>query len=276
MRFLPLTICFLTASAIPAQPPAFEVASVKLNKGCSSARMGRPPSPGRVNILCTPVRDLIEPAYSIFANGQTFNPRQIQIVGAPSWIDSDRYDIDAKAADGAGFGQMAGPMLQALLEDRFKLKVHRETRELPVYELTVAKSGLRLKPLAQGSCTPLDMNHLPAPPAPGEPPPNFCGRQEMKSHGPDRTWFLHGITIANFAEGILSERLERPVIDKTGVEGLFDIHLEYTPDTAGPPADNAGPSLVTALQEQLGLKASPDKGPVEVLVVDHIEKPSEN
>jgi uncharacterized protein (TIGR03435 family) len=101
---------------------------------------------------------LIQAAYVIFANGHAMtNPSHIPISGGPEWINSDRYTIDAKPEDPQTLEMMNGPMLQALLEERFRLKVHREVREVPVYSLTEAKTGLKLKPFKEGSCTPVDL-----------------------------------------------------------------------------------------------------------------------
>jgi uncharacterized protein (TIGR03435 family) len=235
--------------------------------------------------MCIAVQDLIQAAYGTFANGPNANQRLLQVLKAPGWVESDVYDITAKPTGNATIDQMYGPMLQVLLEDRFRLKIHRETRELPIYTLTVAKSGLKVQVTREGSCTRLDLNHLPPQPAPGQPPPAFCGHTAIKTNGMNITVDAHGIGMAAFAGITLSTRvnLDRPVTDQTGLTGLFDIHLEFA--AANTPSDinggialpgDSAPSIFTALQEQLGLKLSPDKGPVEVLVVDHIEKPSGN
>jgi uncharacterized protein (TIGR03435 family) len=174
---------------------------------------------------------------------------------------------------------MNGPMLQALLEDRFKLKIHRETKEVPVYELTVAKSGLKAPRFTPGSCTPFDW----ARPVPGqEPAPGqkFCaGKVERK--GAIATAQLDAMSMDAFTKTFLIRfDLGRPVIDKTGLAGLFDFHLEYAPYQTGPDGavavDPAGPSIFTVLPQQLGLKLTPAKGPGEFLVIDHVERPSEN
>jgi len=219
---------------------------------------------------CTTLQILIQTSDTF----QNNHPRRLQIVGAPKWIETDQYDIDAKAEGAASVGQMAGPMLRTLLEDRFKLKMHVETRQLPVYFLTVAKSGSKLQPVQPGSCVPIDLSHMTAtPPAPGQTPP--CGRQMINRNGTDMAMDVSGLSVADFSAQALAGRLDRPVIDKTGLTALFDFHLQFAPDN-GAAADSAAPSIFTAVQEQLGLKLSPDTGPVEVLVVDHIEKPSEN
>jgi uncharacterized protein (TIGR03435 family) len=204
-------------------------------------------------------------------------------------VQSDRYDLAAKADGAAPVEQMMGPMLRALLEDRFKLKIHREARETPVYALTLAKSGLKLQPVKDGDCIPIDLNHLPQPPEPGQPRPNFCGSTSMRMSPQGVTMDARGVTVKEFAER-LSNMLDRPVVDKTAVPGQFDFHLEFSPDEtirgfagrgaadggAGQPAAPEGPSIVSVLQEKFGLKLTPAKAPVESLIVDHVEKPTEN
>jgi uncharacterized protein (TIGR03435 family) len=180
--------------------------------------------------------------------------------------------------------QMMGPMLQALLEDRFQLKTHREARELPVYTLTVAKSGLKVQALKE-DCAPLDMSVMMAPPAPGQKAPNFCGSSRMHRNGQTMILDLHATSMSDLANRF-SASLDRAVIDKTGVEGIFDLHLEFgldettpgfPPARGGPAAsdDAPGPSIFTAVQE-LGLRLEPSKGPVEFLVIDRVERPSGN
>ncbi len=206
----------------------------------------------------------------------------MQVLGGPGWIDSDRYDIVAKAERNPPPSQLYGPMLRALLEGRFKLKVHSETKEAPVYFLTVAKGGLKLQPAKEGSCNSTDINR--PQPAPGQPRPRVCGSQ-MTS--PDGTFDMYSATMESLSVQ-LGIRLDRDVIDKTGIAGKFDIHLEASRADLVPRAlaggevrqgvatDATGPSIFTALQQQLGLKLESAKGPVEVLVIDQIEKPSEN
>lgn len=265
----------------PASRAAFEVASVRLNTtGCANGRGGggAPPS-GRISVTCIALKDLIQAAYGTFANGPNMNPGTLQVLGAPGWVDSDSYDIQAKPAGNATIDQMYGPMLQVLLEDRFKLKIHRATREIPVYTLTVARGGSKLRASKEGSCTVFDPSHPPAQPEPGQPPPNLCGRGSIGRNGAGTTFDGFGMSIAVFAGATLARLgLDRPVIDQTGLQGIFDLHLEFDSPNALPDgaAPDVSPSIFTAVQEQLGLKLSPDKGPVEVLVVDHVERPSGN
>ena len=187
-----------------------------------------------------------------------------------------------------------GPMLQALLEDRFKLKLDRETQELPVYVLTVAQDGLKMQ-RAKESCTAFEWDRYPPPP--GQTASDHCS---VIGTGPNirlnHTLDGAGVSITDgsrAAPGLitfLSHELDRPVIDKTGLKGSFDFHIEWNrPATArllgpGGPEDHGksastddpdSPSIFTAVQEQLGLKLESGKGPIEILVVDHAEKPHE-
>ena len=184
-------------------------------------------------------------------------------------------------------------MLQALLEERFKLKIRRETREVPVYALTVAKNGPRLKPFQEGSCLVLDFSNPPAPPAPGQTPTPFCGLAMRRRTGPNLTWEVHGGSLDDLARA-LGVDTDRIVIDKTGIAGKFDFSMEFAPDestpflsgrgggdpsfvsTAPSPDPSGGLSIFTAIQQQLGLKLESAKGPREFLVIDRVEKPSEN
>ena len=273
------------AFAVP--PPQFEVASVKLNTTCGARRGGAgPSSPGRINLECQTLLGLMMTAYGVFADGVSVSPRIPDITGGPGWVTSDPYDIAAKAEGDAPFPRMAGPMLRALLEDRFKLRVHRETKEVPVYFLTVAKNGPKLEPAKEGSCVPLDPNHPPAPIAtPGQPRPNYCVAGFQRK-GSTMTLISRGATMEQLTVALLSRILDRPVIDKTGLAGRYDfqIEVEYPPDSGGagdagaaqPPAGPDAPSIFEVLQAKLGLKLEPGKGPSEILVIDRVERPTEN
>jgi uncharacterized protein (TIGR03435 family) len=226
------------------------------------------------------VTALINIAYVRFANGVRNGPQFVPLSGGPAWISSQRYVINAKADATASQETMQGPMLQALLEDRFKLKIHRETKEVPVFELTVAKGGPRLAPSKEESCTPADPARPPGPPPQGKWPP--CGVLTMLTKGPNATLEPRGITLDAFAKNMLPTLLDRLVINKTGIAGLFDIHLEFAVDESTPglrlaPSDQPpAASIFTAIQEQLGLKLESAKGPGEFLIIDSVERPSEN
>lgn len=189
--------------------------------------------------------------------------KPFQIFGGPTWINSEKYEIEGKfdAEENKNNDDKLLLMLQAGLTDRFKLKSHRETRELPIFVLGVAKGGPILRPAQDVSKSSMQ-----------------GGRQSARganSHSLTST----GSTLANLAAQ-LSQNLGRKVIDQTGLKGSFDFTLEWTDDisaNSGITVDSpAGPSLFTALQEQLGLKLEASKGPVEVFVVDTAERPSAN
>ena len=272
-------------SAQSAAKPQFEVAAIKPCK--DDDKNGSPaPSPGRLNTPCLSVKELIQRAYETYANGR-FHPLDFRdflpIERGPAWINSDHYQISARADGNASQGMMNGPMFQALLEDRFRLKLHHESREIPVYALTVARGGPKLHPLKEGSCATFDFANPPVPLAPGEKLPILCGTVSGGRKGPNQIIDVHGMSLNEFSKfgvGLLG----RPIIDKTGINGKFDLRLEYAPDSTalrvrepvGAVDYPAGPSLFTAFQEQLGLKLESAKGPGEFLVIHHVERPSDN
>jgi uncharacterized protein (TIGR03435 family) len=290
----------VTRSQAQSGRPEFEVASLKSNSGCENTpRAGSlSPSPGLLEMPCVTLQALIQAAYGTFGDGVTANMQPLLIEGGPTWMTSDHYRLEAKAEGPARTELMAGPMLQELLEERFQLKTHRQTREMPVYSMTVTRSGLKVEALAEGACIPIDPRHLPPQPAPGQPPPNLCGFTMMGFTPKGNTMMeVRGVNMTQFAQR-LSGRVDRLVIDKTGVAGKFNFHLEYAlePSMRGPAAvlgrggdtTNAGnpsdlqmpgdpaPTIFGALQDQIGLRLSSDKGLVEFLVIDHVQKPTGN
>ncbi|HTZ76133.1 MAG TPA: M56 family metallopeptidase [Candidatus Aquilonibacter sp.] len=302
--------------ALQAQSPAppagkFEVAAIHpcdRNVAAPLREMGglgdTGPSPNLVIKKCVTVMTLLQDAYITFADGQqrALAVQAPPIEGAPSWVSSDRYTIEARADGTPGQPMMLGPMMQSLLEDRFHLKIHRETRSGPAYELTVDKGGSKLKP-ATGSCAidvpPADVprdpatgnpvfapdGHFRAPqPAGGQP----CHLILMLNDGPNRLLETRAMTLDSFSAW-LYKVTGRTIVDKTGLTGKYDIRLEYSPGGATTPgftaADDA-PSqsadtqpeatLLTAIKEQLGLKLTAAKGTRQIVIIDHIEKPSTN
>jgi uncharacterized protein (TIGR03435 family) len=277
---LPIGISIATASPVRAQAgtsPAvreFEVASIKPCKDDDRNETSAP-SPGRLNLSCLTVRGLIQVAYERYAGGR-FHPLDFRdfppIEGGPKWLDSDRFEIRAKADGRFSQAMMNGPMLQALLEDRFKLKLHRESRVGTVYALTIAKGGPKLQPFKEGSCITMDLEN-PTPPA-SEKLPFLCGTISGRRSGPNQIMDVHGMSLDEFSKfgmGLFGH----PVINETGIAGKFDVHLEFVPNNTAAD-DPSGPSIFTALQEQLGLKLIPAKGSIDVLVIDRVERPSEN
>ena len=169
---------------------------------------------------------------------------------------------------------MLGPMLQALLEDRFQLKVHRENKEMLAYALVVAKGGPKLKPTEPGSCTPVDDTQGPRPPLlPGQPP--RCG---SASAGRDGLLKAYGLSMANLCR-ILTTQLRRRVVDKTNITGVFDVqidmHFDKPTDDGDLPTRDPAASFQDDLQK-LGLRLEPFKDATGFIAIDHIERPSEN
>jgi len=281
-----------------AHRPAFEVASIKPYPGCESKRLFGgtwTPSPDRVEIPCIDLRDMIEAAYGTFRDGVTVDPQHLRMEGGPSWMQSEFYSVSAKAEAPPAHPQtMLGPMLQALLEERFKLKTHREMRETPVFAMTLSKGGLKVQPLGQVACASIDLEQLSA----AKPEELPCGVPLIRPSGTgDIRLEMLGSTMTQFARD-LSQLSGRTVVDKTATLGQFDFQLEFMPDPAiaghyfpkareggaGNPTDlgntlpapEGGPDLFVALQKQIGLKLTPAKGSVSVLIIDHVEKSSAN
>ena len=229
---------------------------------------------------CVPLQTLIENAYQLFADGVSMSQQTVDIIGGPSWVTLDRYDVSAKAENDAPFAQMAGPMMRTLLEERFKLMLHRESKEAPVYFLTVARGGPKMEPNKEGTCVTIDLDH-PLIPTPGQPRPKICGSQGMSLKDGLLTINGLGITMESLAsDAQLARVVGRQIVDKTGLKGRFDIHLEFAPEVPTPttPTDATVPvrrSVFEAVQE-LGLKLEPGKGQIGFLMIDHVERPSEN
>ena len=229
---------------------------------------------GRLKGMNLSLQTLIQIAYDL--------KQKDQVTGALSWLDSQRYDLEATAGAAVGEPQ-ARIMLQSLLQERFKLKFHRETREFPVYYLVTARNGVRgpnLREAPNGDCGAMTTPQAVPPPAGPGSPASPCGGMVAnpgKISG-------HRTSIGELATN-LSAMVGRPVFDKTGTGGTFDITLSWTPDQNAapqlPPGQSTsdvpgGPSIYTALQEQLGLKLESGKGPVDIVVVDSAERTSEN
>ena len=235
-----------------AQVPKWEAVAIRRCDDTGGRGESGSPSPGRLN-ACATVTTLIQSAYVLFANGHLSLSSYVPVEGGPAWIKSDPYRITGKAEGNPGQEVMRGPMMQALLEDRFRLRIHRETREVPVYALTVAKGGSKLTPSKEGSCTPIDLTRAPAPPAEGQKPPSLCGMGTGQVKGPIWTGDFHRVSMMEFSQQL---PFGRPVIDKTGLVGVFDFHLEYTAQEAqgALPSDDParGPSIFTAYRNSLG------------------------
>ena len=274
----------LTAQSQVVVPPdglAFEIASVTPSRpypgvGPSGLAMEvwalkaglSGPQDGRSIRVGGPLRSLIQAAYNV---------TRFQVEGGPSWVRSDRYAIDARAAGNATEDEM----LQSLLADRFKLTLLRETRTLPVYELVVADAGFKITPMKEGDCIAKqqlrwDLIDL-------EAPLYVCGgpRRRVLSQWPETRprpqWpRVHrieagGISISTLID-FISGDVDRVVIDQTGFSGPFNLVLDFAP-AADP--ESAGPTIFAAVEEQLGLRLQPASAPVDVLIIDHVERPSD-
>ena len=267
-----LTAFTAAQSTSPAKPPAFEVASVKPNTSGDGRVLMTPQPGGRLNLVNVPLRLMIRYAYRV---------QDFQVVGGPDWISTARFDVVAKAEGGNPSQEELQLMLRSLLADRFKLVVRSDKSEMPTYSLVPAradgKTGAQLRK-SDANCGPASAPS--APPAPGQLPP--CGFNlgfgNLKARG--STMAALASTLSTFAGRI--------VVDRTGLAGGYDVDLNWTPDQIPRPVgdqpvqvngvtvDPNGPSLFTALQEQLGLKLESTKGPVDVLVVERAEKPAED
>ncbi len=280
--------------------PKFDVVSVKPcgpgSQGTRSSGSGRGSgagtavSPDRLVEHCLTLMNLIQNAYIRFANGRGHDGwaiRNTPIEGGPEWIKHDPYEIEATAAGATPQEMMRGPMLQAVLEDRFHLKIRRETRQGPVYDLVVAASGSKLKPAREGVCVPPDWTVFPLPPLPDGQ--HRCGITggliDARGNsipmppppGPTYTmmWQDEAISLDDLVTDLL--HLDRPVVNKTGLAGLFTLRLTHTFDRAdpddGPPVSHARVAAAE-LRAQLGLELEPSTGPRDFLVIDHVERPT--
>lgn len=285
-----VTIPVIAAQA-PLVTPKFDVTSIRpcqpRGRGGRGGNGSTPASsPGRLNLDCMSVRLIV---FEAFVRDPKSRFPLLSPIEGPDWIDSERYQISAVADNKASIEIMQGPMLRALIEDRFQAKTHRETREMPAYILGVVRGGSKLKPFREGTCIAQDVPAFPPFPPGQEPPKGWkggllhCGALLGRISGPNRLMDIYGISMGQFAK-MLAPWLGRPVVDKTGLTGLFEIHLEYGPDETMPDAlppsfvtnEPRGPSIFTAVQEQLGLRLDSGRGPREFLVIDRIERPTPN
>jgi uncharacterized protein (TIGR03435 family) len=233
----------LGADARGQSPTSFEVAAIRPTTNNQGGPTGLNVfDGGLLRITNATVRFLIL---------ATFRIQKDQIAGGPGWLDSDRFDIEAKTGRPEKTAQdQIPPLLENLLAERFHFKFHRETRELTVNLLDIDKSGPKLKSSAEGTATDMNMSYGP-------------GKTQLTGTGVDTKSLAAGLGLS----------LGRIVVDQTGLKGNYDLTLEWSPDQAD---DATTPSLFTALREQLGLRLYSGKAPVEVVVIDNVEKPSEN
>ena len=235
--------CIFAEPQAPSQPqqpqPAFEVATVRPSPPNHGYTSISPFGSERFTATNASLSYLIQLAFSIDGRNQ--------LSGAPDWLDSEFFDVNAKAADGAHLSyEQLQPLLQQFLQQRFHLVAHRETRNLPGYVLLVAKGAPKLHITKRGA----PYGYI------------FSGKLRLQNSDMDA-----------FA-GALVSPVGRPIVNKTGIQGNYDIKLDYAPENA---TDSTLPSIFTAIQEQLGLKLESEKVPVQMLIIDHIDKtPTEN
>jgi uncharacterized protein (TIGR03435 family) len=258
------------------KPLAFEAASIKPNASGDWRRAMGPAPGGRFMATNVPARDLIAYAYGISQDSVSF-----RIVGGPKWIDEDRFDVNANVT-GTWTPQQMREMMRTLMADRFRLAAHAETREMPTYTLAVVPNRplrLRRSVVDEAACQArreaIRRREPVSPSVPGTPP--ICGTGRTI---PGTITAVGGSTTS--LASTLGQFVSRTVVDRTQLAGLFDFELKWTPDTIpqvpadAPPLniDPNGPSIFTALQEQLGLKLDSARGPVDVVVIDRVERPT--
>ena len=247
-------------AAADQKPPPFDVVSVKEDKS-DSENTSFNSDPSGIKISGARLGDLIREAYALYESTKD------QVLGLPAWSKTERFDIDAKVAEGdipklKGLTrEQSGEMLRWILVDRFQLTAHRETREMPVYELVIGKHG------------PMLAANNPDVPSPESSKTSGCRAGCMASDG--RHLDAKGVGTEAIA-GFLTRRTQRPVIDKTGLTGKYDFSLDWSSEEARESGTTSAPDLFAAIQEQLGLKLQAAKGLARVVVVDRVAEPSAN
>jgi uncharacterized protein (TIGR03435 family) len=264
--------------------PTFEVAAIRR---CGNTERGGSlsASPGRLSVPCFGILRLIQDAYQLYTDGKPdflIQGRTAPVEGIADQMLSYRYSIDAKSESPQTVAMMRGPMMQRLLEDRFHVKIHRDAREVPVYIMTVAKEDSKLKTATKSGCNSADGADLTTllKGTPGGK--QWCGILSPPiKNGTHYVLDERSISLTSFSKIFNVRGL--PVIDRTGLTGTFDIHLEWEfspPDPAlsetGGTTESPDTSIVSAFRKELGIELKPGIGPREYLVVDHLEQPSEN
>jgi uncharacterized protein (TIGR03435 family) len=277
-----LGVLFASVGIVYAQ--SFEVASVKRREGNEGRGRGITVQPGgRFMAPSATVLELVAAAYNLLDN---------QIIGGPEWIDTQRFEVLANARPDVTMEE-ARAQLRALLAERFRLTTHQDKRELPIYALTVARDdrrlGQQLRPSGAECASPTPPKGVPLPPPP-PPPPAMSGRVLELDGWPDVS--CPSLAFGNAASGHLSLRrwpmsrlaryltgtLGRPVLDRTTLDGTYDLDLTYATETQALSAAGSTdyPAITTAIREQLGLRLESTRAPIDVLVIDRVERPTEN
>ena len=242
----------------PSVNTGFDVVAIKRDTIPANGASTPPLQGGRLDFTNVTIKDILSLAY--------YPIDVLHIYGGPAWIGTERYDIQATTSERSVSEERYHQMLQMMLADRFKLTVHQETRQEPIYALIPDKKGIKLKATPQSACTPA------SPEVTLQPNGTPCGQRyswnETRLEGVGMTT----TTLARFL-GLVAGR---PVIDRSGYVGMADIKLDFTPPYKDSSDPAAPPSIFTALPEQLGLRLQPERGPVDVLIIDRVERPSDN
>jgi uncharacterized protein (TIGR03435 family) len=253
------------AAQTPPKPTAFDVVSIKRDLSESGASTIGFERGGRFAAANEPLVRLISVAYAT-----AIDLPRTQIIGGPSWIDTDKFDVRAIGDENASRDQGIA-MLRAALADRFTLAIHSEVRELPIYNLVKSRSdgplGDALRPSDIDCAALKSRDATPPPPAPGQLPPCILGfgRSQLMARG---------LTVEQLSASSVARMVDRPVVDRTDLAGPYDWNVRWAGDN---PSDlNLPATIFTALQEQLGLKLEPARGSVDVVVIDHVEHPTED
>ena len=275
---LPITLAGGPVWAQSPSVPHFEVAVIKPAPDCALGSNGGGKLglmlPGRIEVECATMWNLIGAAYAIDEHLQR---RRVQIEGGPRWLKSETYRVTAKAEDGkVSVPMMLGPMMRALLEERLALKTQSETREGPVYELVVAKGGLKAKASAPGTCVPGDPTRPPQDWHPNSDTYKNCGIRNLRARS-GMVLEATGVTMSELAQSL---PLDRETVNRTVIEGRFDFVVRYSNEDAPAPAAELAiersPGIFNALAEQIGLRVIPARGPLQFVIIDSAQKPTEN
>lgn len=226
---------------------------------------------GRLTATQATLRDLIRRAYDV---------QDVRIAGGPDWMASDRFDVAAASEAGGGVDRLQA-MLRSLLQERFALRAHVETRDVPIYHLVTTRrdgsTSAQLRP-SRVDCAALRLKRGPGGTAPADGSEPEC-QVAFNLSGGNMTISFRGETTSELARRVIPER-DRPVLDKTGLSGTFDGELTFAPEPLPGfprlPGSENGLSVFTALQEQWGLKLEPERGPIEILVIESAQKPTAN
>jgi uncharacterized protein (TIGR03435 family) len=282
---LPLVAGMLSASAAAtsdqaagaaAPIPKFDVVSIKPcepNAPSQSRAGGGTPitSPGRLYLQCYRLSTMITEAYLYFADGRAHGLSSVidvGVEGGPDWMNSERYLIEATTGQSVAPAMMRGPMLQAILEDRFKLKVRRVAREMPIYELVVGQSGAKVAPYTGNDCVIRDAAAWPPPALPAGQ--RYCGdRSRVEA---DRV-IREGVTTLTELVSLLGAGFDRPLVNATGIAAPVSYRFEYSREGE---RDDRQATVIAALKNQLGLEVRAGKGPRDFLMIDHAERPRPN